>query len=102
MTKIQRTMGALNGTTRYVAWESSTPTGKHSTITTIDGEWYGRIGTDPDPEMFEHLTAGSDERIAAVRRAYEHRYQAAYCAIVAEYPEAVMGKMSMGEIEVRS
>jgi hypothetical protein len=99
--KIQKTQIIGTETTVYTAWEPSTPCGRHGTITTIDGEWYGRIGTDPDPEMFEHLPVGSDARIAAVKRAYALRYEAAYLAIIAKYPELIQkGTMSNGEIEV--
>jgi hypothetical protein len=71
--------------------------GRHRNLVTINGEWYGRIGSDPGP-LFDHLRG--EERIRACDKAYAERYVAAYEAIIKEYPEASQGRRSMGEIIV--
>lgn len=83
----------------YEAWEPSELMGRHSTVTFIGGKVWGRIGTDPDQSLFEHLPVG-DDRSEAVRKAYQQRYQVAYDAIVEAFPEADAGKRSMGEIHL--
>jgi hypothetical protein len=54
----------------YSAWESSTPTGAHATITRIDDEWFGKIGTRRPPAEVTDMPAMSDERYAAARAHY--------------------------------
>jgi len=83
----------------YQAWELSELMGRHSTITFEDGQCLGRIGTDPDKSRYDGMPVG-DERFAAVREAYEARFQVAYDAIVEAYPEAANGERSDGEITV--
>ena len=98
MVKIQVTK-MLDGRTICSAWEPSTITGIHGTITTIDGEWYGRIGTDPDAWTYQCLPVGED-RSAAVERAYQTRYAVAYTHILRAHPEVYFGVRDMGEIVV--
>lgn len=105
-TVVKRTLmlGDPNGpkVVTFTAWEPSEIAGSHGTITTIAGRWYGKIGTDPDPALFEHLVGASDERCVAVAAAYEARYQVAYTAIVRAFPEVADGGVrSDGEITVR-
>ena len=63
----------------YSAWEPSSVMGPHSTITTFDGSWFGRVGT---------------------RTFREDEFQQAYGAILSEYPglALVPHKKDMGEI----
>jgi hypothetical protein len=84
----------------YNAWEPSSLSGKHGTVTTINDKWYGKIGTDPDPDKFKHLPVG-DERYEAVHAAYEERRQLAEKYIHEAFPETI-GKVinSYSEIEV--
>jgi hypothetical protein len=83
--------------TVYSAWEPCS-LHLHSTITLIDGEWYGRVGTRPLTAELNSLPA-SDERIKAVDAWHEAQYQEAYAAIEAQYP-GLTGHKSMGEISV--
>lgn len=91
----------------YSAWEprlSALPPAQgryHHTITFIDGQFYGRIGTDPEPSLFEHLEKGTQARSAAVKQAYAERYAVAYEAIVSAHPELkTKGRRNDGVIEV--
>lgn len=84
----------------YTAWEPSELVGRHSTVTTYAGEWYGCIGTDPEKSLYDHVPVGED-RSMAVRDAYEQRYEVAYDAIIKAFPEAAGGRRSGGEITVR-
>jgi hypothetical protein len=85
----------------YNAWEPSTITGNHSTITTFDGKWYGRIGTNPDKSMFSHLEPCSIERHHAVNKAYQQQYDRAIKYIKEAYPELKETVMTdRGEIEI--
>ena len=81
----------------YEAWEPSAIMGKHSTITSIDGQWYGRIGTRYLPPELERLPRG-DERSRAVGKWHEDQYEEAYNLIIKAFPEAEAGRRSMGEI----
>lgn len=82
----------------YEAWEPSELMGPHATITSIDTQWYGRIGTRRPPPELERLPAGSEERFRAVGKWYEDQYEEAYRLIIQAFPEAKAGKHSMGEI----
>lgn len=82
----------------YEAWEPSAIMGRHSTITSIDGEWYGRIGTRYLPTELEELPAGSEERLRAVGKWHEDQYEEAYRLILEAFPDADAGRRSMGEI----
>ena len=85
----------------FSAWEPTELMGNHGTICTLEGDRFGRIGTNRNlPADVAALTPGSDERIAAVRAWYETHYQRAYDAILAAHPETVGGKRRMGEIEI--
>lgn len=70
-----------------------------STHITHNGQWYGRIGTDPDRTLFEHLPKGT-ERSRLVREAYNARYAVAYAAIREAFP-GIRGAMIDGEIETQ-
>lgn len=83
----------------YNAWEPSGVFGRHSTITTIDGKWYGRIGTRWLPPYLENMLAGSLERIQTVSKWLKDQYEEAYTLILQAYPEASSGMCTMGEIE---
>lgn len=83
----------------YNAWEPSGIFGPHSTITMIEGKWYGRIGTRRLSPDIEKLQAGSKERIEAVGKAFESQYEEAYKLIEGLYPESANGRHTMGEIE---
>lgn len=84
--QIQRTE-TFDGRIVFTAWEPSTITGEHSTITTIGGVWYGQIGTNPDRATYEHLPVG-DARSQAVNAAYEAKRREAVAAIMAQSSEA--------------
>ncbi|MDP2730341.1 MAG: hypothetical protein Q8O55_07655 [Dehalococcoidales bacterium] len=84
----------------YNAWEPSSITGKHSSITTVDEKWYGKIGTSHVPPALDALPAGSDERIKAVHAYFEEEYAEAYRLIVEAFPEAATGTRDMGDIEI--
>lgn len=74
----------------------------HSTITTIDGQWYGRIGTRRLPDHLEALPPMTDERYNAVREWQQEQYDEAYILILSEHPwlEKVHYHKVMGEITV--
>tara|TARA_Y100000310_G_C20209240_1_gene590539 strand:+ start:76 stop:468 length:393 start_codon:yes stop_codon:yes gene_type:complete len=76
---VERVEMSSGTTARYTAWlpAESPLSGRASTITHIDGFWYGRIGTDPDSASYENLPVG-EERSAAVQAAYEARHALAY------------------------
>jgi len=83
----------------YQAWEPSGIRGRHSSVTTVDGQWYGKVGTDPDPALYDHLPVG-DERSRNLQQAYQERYAVAYQAIIEACPETADGHRSDGEIEI--
>jgi hypothetical protein len=80
----------------YRVWA---PRNGHGTITTINGAWMGRVGTEALPAALDALPYGA-ERCAAVRAWQQAQYDAAYAAILAAHPEAAAGRRDMGEIEV--
>jgi hypothetical protein len=61
--------------------------GRGTTVRHIDGVYHWRVGSDPDRSLYSQFPAGSPERIAGVKAAYEARYAVAYAAIFAAYPE---------------
>jgi hypothetical protein len=63
----------------YSAWVPTELMGAHHTITFVEGEVFGKVGT---------LTNTEEE------------YEAAYELIIDEYPEAATGKKDKGEIEL--
>jgi hypothetical protein len=70
-----------------------------STITTIEGAWYGRIGTERLPADLDALKG--ETRYSAVKVWQQAQYSRAYWAIIAAYqmPEGALGcSSSMGEI----
>ena len=85
----------------YAAWERSSVMGKHSTITTIDGEWYGRVGTRHLPAWMNALPAMSDERSRIVGEYHDAQYGEAYDIIRRAFPEVCeyAARESMGELE---
>lgn len=62
--------------------------GRGGTYTHFGDELYMRVGTDPDPKLYDHLPVG-DERSDAVTAAYESRFELAEELIeeVYELPE---------------
>ena len=86
------------------AWEPSVRLGSithgHATITTLDGACYGRIGTRRLPAELEALPAMSAVRSAAVGAWQQAQYGEAVAAILAQYPGAIDGVTSMGEITI--
>ena len=59
----------------FGAYESiDDPSGSdHGTIMSIAGQWYGRIGSDPDRTLYYSYPLGSPERIAVLKESYEER-----------------------------
>lgn len=85
----------------YTVWvPCDGPMGRFATLTTLEGVWYGRVGTDRLTPDLDKLKPGSDERIVKVREFMEKRYAVAYEAILLAFPEARDGRRSMGEITV--
>jgi len=82
----------------YEVYEPSALMGPHGTVTSIEGKWYGRVGTRRPPPELEALPAGSEERFRAVGKWYEGQYEEAYKLITEAFPEAQGGRRSMGEI----
>lgn len=87
----------------YSAWQKIvSPFDDHRahTITTVDGVWFGKIGSDPEPEKYDHLPVGP-ERFAAVRDAYRYRALIAEQYIHDAFPET-RGHYAeeFGEIEI--
>lgn len=76
------------------------PFGDHSTITTIDGKWFGQISTTYLPETFKDLKVGSKERTDAVIEYYASEYQRAYAEIIEVFPYCANGTKYAGQIEV--
>lgn len=76
----------------YTAWEPAYLMEQHPTITTFERHvrghegWWGQIGSDVDPALYEHLPVGR-ERWAAIDRAYAARAQVAYDLIDRAFPE---------------
>ena len=92
---IQKTRIIGTHTVVYSAWERDVGR-NHSTITFIDGVQYGRMGTT---RLESSFAAGTDERIADVRAQREALYQAAYAAILGQFPN-LKGVPERGEIRV--
>jgi len=86
--------------TVYEAYEPSSVTGPHSTITTIDGEWYGKIATRRLPDDINAIPVGP-ERSAAVYAFHNQRYAEAYSAIESSgLLNGTPHKRDYGDIEV--
>lgn len=86
----------------YRAWAPvvGSPYG-YSTVTHIDGQQYGRCGTERLPETLEALPARSQVRRDRVRAWQINAYDEAYNTIKAAYPELwelPESAHSMGEI----
>lgn len=96
--KVQRTE-IIGGGVTYSAWAPSSLTGNHGTISTIDGAWYGRLGTERLPADLEALPAMTEQRSTAVRAWQNTRYEAAYEAILEAFPGAFGGRRTMGSID---
>ena len=87
-------------TVMYSVWEPTDgPAGRHRTITTIDGKWYGRVGTAELPAELDGIQVGG-QRLAGIRAWYAAQYEEAYETIRAVYPDLV-GQERNGEIETR-
>ena len=79
----------IDGETVFSAWQRlDHPISEHraSTICSHEGEWYGRIGSDPDKALFDHLPAWTRERSEAAKGAYQARFDLAYKLILEAYP----------------
>ena len=79
----------------YSAWEPDTG---HSTITRIDDQRVGRVGTRRLTSELDALPARSAERYSAVDSWHADQYTAAYAAIESAFPESAGGTHSMGEV----
>lgn len=83
----------------YSAWEPRAQGGGHSTITTIEDRWYGRVGTRRDlPPALDALPGGWEERIAKVRGWYEEQYAEAHRLIRQAFPNRAFRPAGMGEL----
>ena len=89
------------GTNRtvYSAWTLSSLTGNHRSITSIDGVWFGQLGTERITAELDALPFGQ-ERIDAVRAYRDEMNRRAYDAILAEFPNISIERIGDGEIEV--
>ncbi len=88
------------GTQMYVysAWERSSYTGNHSSVTTIDGQCYGEVPSRrPTPEL-EALPAMSRERYERVSRYQDRNQSEAYGLIREGFVESSAGQLRSGEI----
>ena len=101
---VHRTPILCSTTVVFSVWERGTLCTTHSSITSDEQGWLGRLGTRRLPAELEALPAG-DERSTRVRAFHAEQYEAAYAAIVAEYgekePAVLAGRRSMGEIEIQ-
>ena len=75
-------------------------TGEHSTITTIDGIWYGRVGTRRLTPELDSLPTYTVERSNAVHGFLQQQYDEAYALIHQAFPESISGRHDIGDIEV--
>jgi len=79
------------------AWEPSALFTGHSTITYIDGQCWGRIGTDPLTADLDALVRGPN-RTRLVRAWQAATYERAYAVLAEAVPGAEAGTRDMGEI----
>jgi hypothetical protein len=70
----------------FEVWEPSCGLNYHSTVTTIDGERYGKLTTRTLPEDLNALPSFSDERYEAVRSWHRDLDAKAQWHIMAAYP----------------
>ena len=99
--KIKRTeiRGTDNGNGLAVVFSAWEPYDRHSTMTTIDGKLYGRIGTRPLTARLDALPASTNARIFAVEQFHAEQQDEAYAAICEEYPGTDLNSNKcMGEI----
>lgn len=103
MIKVTGTRISGTNTTVYEAYEPSSVAGNHSTITMIDGEWFGKIATRRLPADINAIPVGP-ERSAAVHAFHETRYAEAYAAIESSGKMVTASyatiKRTYGDIEV--
>lgn len=71
----------------YDVWEPSKMMGAHSTITVINGSWYGSVTSRPLPAELDALTPGSEGRIKAVTAWQDANYALAEALIKATFPQ---------------
>ena len=88
----------IGQTTIYSAWEPGKVMGNHTSITRIDEEWYGQIGSRMLPAELEALPAYTQERLDKVQAWQEAQYTEAYHAIREEVEVPGSARYSMGEI----
>ena len=102
MTKrVERTRIIGTNAVAFSVWEpTSGPMGEHSTKTTFDEVWHGRVGTRRLTKELDAMKPGSVERINAVQAFQNAQYEEAYADIIAAHPEAAGGYRSMGEITI--
>jgi hypothetical protein len=87
----------------YTAWEPAVGIGNglhlHSSLTSDEaGNILGRVGTRRLPEALARLPDGPERR-KAIDRFLAEQFEAAYAAIIAEFPEADLGERYRGMIE---
>jgi hypothetical protein len=100
MTKVERIKILGTKYISYRAYEPSTLTGAHSTLTTINDEWYGEIASRRLPAELDTLPMYSSTRLQAVRSWQKEQYEEGYAAIYAAYPhlQGIPHHKDMGEI----
>ena len=72
------------GTREWVSMDGLYP----KTVTHFNGLAYGRIGSDPNGALFDHLPVG-EARLDAVEKAYHERYHAAYGRILEAFGDSI-------------
>ena len=68
----------------FTVWEPGSVIGTHSTITTINGKWYGRLGTRMLTPELADLPAGTDYRVNMVNGFRLNQENIAYSLILNE------------------
>lgn len=98
--KVRRIQIIGTGMFVYKAYEPTTLSGPHSSVTTFDGVWFGDIATrTPTPEL-QALPAMSQERYEAVGAWYTKNRAEACALILQAFPEAAEGHPSDGSMIV--
>ena len=87
-----------NGVTVYSAWEPGEVMNTHSTITCIDGKWYGKVGTEVLPDEINRMPV-DQPRFDAVAKWHTAKWEKAYSLIVAKYPDLADAQKAYGEIK---
>lgn len=74
-------------TTVFEAWEPGDVMDTHSTVTSIDGRWFGHVPSRALPTEIEQMPIATPERIAAVQEFQARNKAEAVEAILAAHPE---------------